>query len=250
MQVWQASQDLQPMFAGIDQLVGQNLRRVQSAMQRHRIGPHHFSGSTGYGHGDLGREAYDEVQSSLKTVIAKHTSQKSGKKGHCHCVTMCICDFAPCISPLTRQHPPCQTCNIMSVCMNITTAHGLALFHMSYAQAVDSCCDVQTLCAQQATCMLDLTGSKLSFALPTAKQHIHLTLSHSSGSSTIGKAASGKKLVTMSLQFTKNEDSTNLRLLSHMHSIVTASFMHSSTVTVGQHIGTATWVGGFACKPL
>ncbi|KAL0033631.1 hypothetical protein WJX79_008788 [Trebouxia sp. C0005] len=59
--VWQASQDLQPTFAGIDQLVGQNLRRVQAAMQRHRIGPHHFSGSTGYGHGDLGREAYDEV---------------------------------------------------------------------------------------------------------------------------------------------------------------------------------------------
>lgn len=59
--VWQASQDLQPIFAGIDQLVGQNLRRVQSAMRRHRIGPHHFSGSTGYGHGDLGREAFDQV---------------------------------------------------------------------------------------------------------------------------------------------------------------------------------------------
>lgn len=60
-QVWQASQDLQPSFAGIDQLVGQNIRRVQSAMRRHRIGPHHFSGSTGYGHGDLGREAFDSV---------------------------------------------------------------------------------------------------------------------------------------------------------------------------------------------
>ena len=62
-QVWQASQDLQPIFAGIDQLIGQNLRRVQSAMRRHRIGPHHFSGSTGYGHGDLGREAFDLVSS-------------------------------------------------------------------------------------------------------------------------------------------------------------------------------------------
>lgn len=59
--VWQASQNLQPIFAGIDQLVGRNLRRVQTAMRRHRIGPHHFSGSTGYGHGDLGREAFDEV---------------------------------------------------------------------------------------------------------------------------------------------------------------------------------------------
>lgn len=60
-QVWQASQELQPIFAGIDQLTGQNLRRVQSAMRRCRIGPHHFSGSTGYGHGDLGREAFDSV---------------------------------------------------------------------------------------------------------------------------------------------------------------------------------------------
>lgn len=31
-------------------------------MQRHRVGPHHFSGSTGYGHGDLGREAFDLVR--------------------------------------------------------------------------------------------------------------------------------------------------------------------------------------------
>ena len=30
-------------------------------MQRHRVGPHHFTGSTGYGHGDLGREAFDQV---------------------------------------------------------------------------------------------------------------------------------------------------------------------------------------------
>ena len=63
-QVWQSSQDLQPIFVGIDQLISQNLRRVQAAMQRHRIGPHHFSGSTGYGHGDLGREAFDLVRCS------------------------------------------------------------------------------------------------------------------------------------------------------------------------------------------
>ena len=68
-QVWQASQNLQPMFAGIDQLVGRNLRRVQTAMRRHRIGPHHFSGSTGYGHGDLGREAFDEVLYTSSTIL-------------------------------------------------------------------------------------------------------------------------------------------------------------------------------------
>lgn len=68
-QVWQASHHLQPIFAGIDQLISQNLRRVQSAMQRHRVGPHHFSGSTGYGHGDLGREAFDLVSSLLSPVV-------------------------------------------------------------------------------------------------------------------------------------------------------------------------------------
>ncbi len=38
-----------------------NLRRVQEAFRRARVGPHHFQGSTGYGHGDLGREALDGV---------------------------------------------------------------------------------------------------------------------------------------------------------------------------------------------
>eukprot|EP00882_Tetradesmus_deserticola_P032934 GHRQ01037579.1.p1 GENE.GHRQ01037579.1~~GHRQ01037579.1.p1 ORF type:complete len:146 (+),score=22.22 GHRQ01037579.1:276-713(+) len=32
-----------------------------AAGRRARIGPHHFLGSTGYGHGDLGREALDQV---------------------------------------------------------------------------------------------------------------------------------------------------------------------------------------------
>jgi cystathionine beta-lyase family protein involved in aluminum resistance len=41
--------------------VGRNLRRVQAAMRAARLGPHHFAGSSGYGHGDLGRAAIDQV---------------------------------------------------------------------------------------------------------------------------------------------------------------------------------------------
>lgn len=74
LQVWQASQDLQPVFAGIDQLVGINLRRVQSAMRRARIGPHHFAGSTGYGHGDLGREAFEEVPTPCHLYIPQNSA--------------------------------------------------------------------------------------------------------------------------------------------------------------------------------
>ncbi len=61
-QVWRVAEDVQPLFQEIDRLVGFNLARVQSAFRTARIGPHHFAGSTGYGHGDLGRAALDEVR--------------------------------------------------------------------------------------------------------------------------------------------------------------------------------------------
>ncbi|KAK9830077.1 hypothetical protein WJX72_009629 [[Myrmecia] bisecta] len=63
--VWQAAHELQPEFGRIDRLVAHNLRRVQAAFRRGRIGPHHFAGSTGYGHGDLGRAALDEVMAEV-----------------------------------------------------------------------------------------------------------------------------------------------------------------------------------------
>lgn len=61
IQVWNAAAKLQPTFAAIDKLVASNIRRVQAAFAAAQIGPHHFAGSTGYGHGDIGRAAIDEV---------------------------------------------------------------------------------------------------------------------------------------------------------------------------------------------
>ncbi|KAF6263851.1 methionine gamma-lyase-domain-containing protein [Scenedesmus sp. NREL 46B-D3] len=63
--VWGCAADLQPLFAAIDKRVAANLKRVQAAFKRARIGPHHFLGSTGYGHGDLGREALDQVMADV-----------------------------------------------------------------------------------------------------------------------------------------------------------------------------------------
>lgn len=65
VQVQQAGRDCQPIFYEIDQLVAKNIRKVQKAFRDHRIGPHHFQGSTGYGHGDLGREALDSVMAQV-----------------------------------------------------------------------------------------------------------------------------------------------------------------------------------------
>ena len=63
--VWESAEAIRPQFAAIDALVHSNISRVQSAFQAARVGPHHFAGSTGYGHGDLGREALDEVMAGI-----------------------------------------------------------------------------------------------------------------------------------------------------------------------------------------
>ncbi|NMF83648.1 aminotransferase class I/II-fold pyridoxal phosphate-dependent enzyme [Nodosilinea sp. P-1105] len=49
------------IFYGIDIQVKQNLGRVLGAFRRHRVGSHHFSSVSGYGHDDLGRDTLDRV---------------------------------------------------------------------------------------------------------------------------------------------------------------------------------------------
>ncbi len=110
MQVQQAASELQAsIFPQIDALVGINIRRVQQAFKTARIGPHHFAGSTGYGHGDFGRAALDEVepwpllclisaytdiQLPRWALIRRRVSQLSGPHP-------CHCQVSPACSPFT-----------------------------------------------------------------------------------------------------------------------------------------------------
>lgn len=50
-----------PIFYGIDVQVKHNLERVLRAFRQHRVGSHHFSSVSGYGHDDLGRDTLDKV---------------------------------------------------------------------------------------------------------------------------------------------------------------------------------------------
>jgi cystathionine beta-lyase family protein involved in aluminum resistance len=50
-----------PIFYGIDAQVKHNLERVLRAFRQHRVGSHHFSSVSGYGHDDLGRDTLDKV---------------------------------------------------------------------------------------------------------------------------------------------------------------------------------------------
>ena len=80
LQVWSAATDLQPtVFAAIDRMVAANVKRVLAAFRSQRIGPHHFQGSTGYGHGDFGREALDNVSWETRGVHGRLCA--SGDRG-------------------------------------------------------------------------------------------------------------------------------------------------------------------------
>jgi cystathionine beta-lyase family protein involved in aluminum resistance len=53
------------IFVGIDGQVKENLHRVLQIFRQHRVGAHHFSSVSGYGHDDLGRETLDLVFANL-----------------------------------------------------------------------------------------------------------------------------------------------------------------------------------------
>jgi cystathionine beta-lyase family protein involved in aluminum resistance len=57
----EVEQTLSLIFSGIDAQVKENLRRVLAAFRNHRVGTHHFSSVSGYGHDDLGRQVLDQV---------------------------------------------------------------------------------------------------------------------------------------------------------------------------------------------
>lgn len=60
-QMHAAEQALLQIFSGIDAQVKQNVQRVLNAFRHQRVGAHHFTGVTGYGHDDLGRETLDKL---------------------------------------------------------------------------------------------------------------------------------------------------------------------------------------------
>ncbi|MCM1985029.1 methionine gamma-lyase family protein [Lyngbya confervoides] len=56
-----AEAKLSSIFSKIDAQVKNRLGKVLKAFRDHRVGPHHFSSVSGYGHDDLGRQVLDQV---------------------------------------------------------------------------------------------------------------------------------------------------------------------------------------------
>jgi cystathionine beta-lyase family protein involved in aluminum resistance len=66
----QSDQALFQILYLIDSQVKKNLQRVLAAFAQHRVGTHHFSSVSGYGHNDLGRETLDKVFATLMEAEA------------------------------------------------------------------------------------------------------------------------------------------------------------------------------------
>ena len=61
----QARQELDGQFARIDAIAEENSQRVLEAFQDHKVAEAYFSGTTGYGYDDLGRDKLDEIYAQI-----------------------------------------------------------------------------------------------------------------------------------------------------------------------------------------
>ncbi len=61
----EAQSALTEQFARIDAIAEANTQKVLAAFQKHRVAENYFSGTTGYGYDDLGRDKLDEIYADI-----------------------------------------------------------------------------------------------------------------------------------------------------------------------------------------
>lgn len=79
---------LAPVWAQIDRIRHQNQKKVLQAFRNHQIGEQHFAGTTGYGHGDLGREALEAVFAQIFGTEAALVRQQFASGTHALAVAL------------------------------------------------------------------------------------------------------------------------------------------------------------------
>ena len=61
----QAQADLQEQFSCIDSIAEVNTQKVLAAFQKHRVAESYFTGTTGYGYDDIGRDKLEEIYAAI-----------------------------------------------------------------------------------------------------------------------------------------------------------------------------------------
>lgn len=57
--------EIEPVFKKIDEICSYNSLKVLEAFQKNRLCEAHFNSTTGYGYGDIGREAIEKIYSDI-----------------------------------------------------------------------------------------------------------------------------------------------------------------------------------------
>ena len=57
----QSNNDLKPVFDELDRIEFENTKKVLNAFKENKVSDAHFHGTTGYGYGDMGREAIENI---------------------------------------------------------------------------------------------------------------------------------------------------------------------------------------------
>ncbi len=61
----QAESELRDQFDRIDAIAAENTEKVLAAFQKHKVAESYFTGTTGYGYDDLGRDKLDEIYAEI-----------------------------------------------------------------------------------------------------------------------------------------------------------------------------------------
>lgn len=125
--VEQAEEEIKPVLEEIDKICEENSRKVLQAFQRNRISEMHFNSSTGYGYGDVGRDAIESIFAEV--LGAEDALVRAQFISGTHALTVCLFGLLrPGDTVLSINGKPYDTLDsVIGICDNKSSlkAHGV-----------------------------------------------------------------------------------------------------------------------------
>lgn len=86
--IQQVEEEIKPVFKEIDKICEKNSKKVLQAFQRNSISEMHFNSTTGYGYGDVGRDAIESIFAEV--LGAEDALVRSQFISGTHALTVCL----------------------------------------------------------------------------------------------------------------------------------------------------------------
>lgn len=123
----QVEEEIKPVFAKIDRICEENSKKVLQAFQKNHISEMHFNSSTGYGYGDVGRDAIEAIFAQV--LGAEDALVRAQFISGTHALTVCLFGLLrPGDTVLSINGKPYDTLDsVIGICENNSSlkAHGV-----------------------------------------------------------------------------------------------------------------------------